>query len=918
MNVQELTRYGVRQSLVDLWRDCGHETLLPVQRLAVQRCELFRGESLIVSAPTSSGKTFIGEMAGAHVAIDARKCFYLVPLKALASEKFETFRERYGPLGLRVVASTRDYRYFDTAIERGHFDFAVVVYEKMQQLLTRKPDLLDGVGLVVVDELQTLADPSRGAGIEVLLTRLKLAKRDLQLVGLSAVLKNSDVLSHWLGACFLEHHERPVELRRGILFKGAFEYETYNTHERGTESLIHVEEEPVWYIIMANATRLAQQGEQSLIFLSDKNSTRQMALLAADEFHGPPATEAIEELSALEETLSRQMLIDSLQSGIAFHNADLSLAERRTIEKHYREGSIRIICATPTLAVGVNLPAKNVFLEPMLWELDRDNGRVHKRYLTRAEYENMGGRAGRLSLHDDFGRSILVATTPMERMQLQSLYFEAPLEELEPQLVGVDLDTHVMNLVAAGVARAAAQIERFLAQTLTGVVHRQALTEHKEKFRAKVAQAVSNCLDFGVVEEMGSALRSTSLGRLSAVKGIAARTGHEIQAWLASLQGRSFNEAEAIYVLCRTPEARDQHLNMSTEEYHAWVYPDQLLALLHPRSAAFFGRTFQSRNYQMYEEVKAMKMALVVHEWVQGRPAIDIEQQYHSLAGTIRSAAEACGWLADAAAAVADLLGLPEDRVTFLRDLATRLGVGVSADGVALCSIRVRGFGRTHVAKLLRAGLTTPEEVRDAPAEELSRILGSKTAERVRRMLERHQRTSAPSAEPPRPSNEAAPGPPATRDDAGTGSFLCALRLHFDGTPAKRRTVIRVNRRRHEIPNKAFAILLYMARQVQADGKGWVRKEKLGRNPQQVISHIRKDLRAILPDPDIDILENDGFGAYRLSVPAKNVTFNWEQIRRHWDAKISRQAPQTNTPPGETQRKASSHPKAAQELRSNA
>jgi len=862
-----------------------------VQCLAVQHCDLFRGKSLLVSAPTSSGKTFIGEMAAAHAISNTQKCFYLVPLKALASEKFETFRERYKTLGFRVAVSTRDYRQYDAAIEREEFDIAIVVYEKMQQLLTRKPGLLGGVGLVVADELQVLADAERGAGIEVLLTRLKLAraKAGFQFVGLSAVLKNSDVLSRWLGAQFLGHHERPVELRRGILFQGTFEYETYNTRSQGAEPLLAAEDEPAWRVIMANAVHLARQGDQSLIFLADKNSTRQMALLAAEEFHGPPAADAIEELAGMEETLSRQMLADSLQSGIAFHNADLSLEERRIVEKHFRSGGIRIICATPTLAVGVNLPAKNVFLEPMLWERDENTGCVRKRYLTRAEYENMGGRAGRLSLHDDFGRSILVATTELERMQLRHSFFESPLEELEPQLVGVDLDTHVMNLAVAGAARDAAGIEQFLTHTLTGMVHQQALAEHRERFREKVARAIAHCLEFGVLEEVGGRLRATALGRLCAVKGIAARTGHELQSWVTSIQNRSFSEAESIYALCRTSEARDQHLNMSTQEYKAWVYPDRLAALLHPQAAAFFGRTFESRNYQMYEEVKAMKMALVVHEWGQGRCALDIEQQYESLAGTIRSAAETCGWLADAAAAIADLLRLSEDRVRFLQDLSTRLPLGVPQAGIALCGVRVRGFGRMHVAKLLHAGLSTPDAVQGASEQALGRILGAKMGEKIRKVLARRpQKTSGTVGQAPAPAP--APALAAAIDDAGQSEFLCDARFHFDGTPHERRTVLVVNGRRYPLPNKTFGILLRLAAQLHLDGQGWVRRDDLGDSAQQFVSNARKDLKTVAHLASAEVIENDGFGAYRLSVSPKHVTFDWERIGQHWDKRIARLA----------------------------
>jgi len=484
---------------------------------------------------------------------------------------------------------------------------------------------------------------------------------------------------------------------------------------------------------MANAVWLAEKGEQSLVFLADKRSTRTMATRAAEQFHGPAATDAIAELEGLEETQSRQMLFECLRSGIAFHNADMSLEERRAVERHFRSGSIRVICATPTLALGVNLPAKNVFLEPALWERGRLTDRPRRRMLTKGEYENMGGRAGRLNLEGDFGRSILVATTPLECMQYENCYLKARLEELEPQLRGVDLATHAMRLVASDAAHDEAGIASFLRHTLTGVMHERALREDEEGFQERVAAAAERCVKYGLLSraQAEGTLAATSLGRLCAVKGIAAATGYGLHTWLASLRGRSFPDAEALYVLCRTEEARDEHLNMSTEEYRSWAYPEELAALLPPLSREFFAPVFESRNYQTYEEVKPMKMALLLHAWVHGEPAAKIEERYESLAGTIRTAAEACAWLADAASAIADLLHLPEDHVKYLGELSTRLTMGVAPEGLALCGIEEQGFGRTHVARLLRAGLGDPEAVRRASEAVLKRVVGPKMAERL-------------------------------------------------------------------------------------------------------------------------------------------------------------------------------------------
>ena len=597
--------------------------------------------------------------------------------------------------------------------------------------------MLRSVGLVVADELQMMADRERGPNLEMLLTRIKLDSEGFQLIGLSAVLNNSDVLSRWLGARFLEHYQRPVELRQGILYRGSFRYETYNSGEPGEERMGGDVRGPADQILPTTAAHLARQGEQSLVFLADKHSTRVTAQAAAQQYDGDGAADAMEELSALEETHSGYMLRACLARGVAFHNADLSWEERHIVERHFRRGAIRIICSTPTLALGVNLPAKNVLLEPTLWDSDGADGPPHRRHLTKAEYDNMSGRAGRLEYEADMGRSIIVAATKLECQTLHKRYLEADCEELEPQLRHVDLATHAMNLVAGRAARSERGIGKFLAHTLTGLLHWRNLYQHRGKFYQSVARAVEQCVDWGLLVRTGETLQATNLGKLCATKGVGAGTGNELASWLRAAQGRDLCEAEAVYALARTDEARAYHVNMATAEYRSWTYPAKLCGQLPRAAQESFSPLADGRIYQTYPEVKSMKVALLLTDWVAGRPAMEIEQSYSCLAGTIRGAGELFGWLAEATAAIADLLEFPKAQVSFLEALSSRLTHGVSADGLDLCRIRVRGFGRVHVQRLLDAGIDTVEGLVSAPVTDIEDALGNGLAAVVRRRAER-------------------------------------------------------------------------------------------------------------------------------------------------------------------------------------
>ncbi|MGB3091653.1 MAG: DEAD/DEAH box helicase, partial [Candidatus Zixiibacteriota bacterium] len=137
MKVEKLLRYGIPHSVIESWRQSQGENLLPLQASAVTKHDLLNGASLIISAPTSSGKTFCGEMAAAASLFKRKKVVFLVPLKAIAEERYSDFCHKYSELGIKVVISTRDRQEDDRSIERGSFDLAIMIYEKFNQLLIK-------------------------------------------------------------------------------------------------------------------------------------------------------------------------------------------------------------------------------------------------------------------------------------------------------------------------------------------------------------------------------------------------------------------------------------------------------------------------------------------------------------------------------------------------------------------------------------------------------------------------------------------------------------------------------------------------------------------------------------------------------------------------------------------------------------
>ena len=299
MRIALLEAFGIDDRIIDLWKEAGHEELLPIQQIAVRKGKILDGKSAVIFSPTSSGKTFVGEMAAVQTARQNRRAIYLVPQKALAEEKYQEFTRKYGSFGVRVVISTRDRTEFDRDIYRGNFHIAVVVFEKMQALMVASPALLRNVGLVVVDELQMIGDKTRGAGLEILITKILLSEDKPQIIGLSAVLGNAKPLADWMGAELCEDGRRPVELRKGVLHDGIFHYVEHNSGRQGEEKLDGADGgDDRTATLVSQVRSMAEKGEQCLVFCKSKNDCIETARVIAERLKIKPADQSARRVTA--------------------------------------------------------------------------------------------------------------------------------------------------------------------------------------------------------------------------------------------------------------------------------------------------------------------------------------------------------------------------------------------------------------------------------------------------------------------------------------------------------------------------------------------------------------------------------------------------------------------------------------------
>lgn len=192
-----------------------YDDLRPVQKKSVERGLFTSDANQLVSSPTASGKTLIAEMGMLHTIFKEKKrVLYIVPLKALASEKYKSFREIYGK-DMKVRISIGEIQN-----ERYNYDYELLILtaEKLDSLIRHNKEILNGVGLVIADEIHLLNDEKRGPTLEILLSIFKSKYPGIRLLGLSATVGNAEELAKWLKADLIDDQWRPVELEHHVVY----------------------------------------------------------------------------------------------------------------------------------------------------------------------------------------------------------------------------------------------------------------------------------------------------------------------------------------------------------------------------------------------------------------------------------------------------------------------------------------------------------------------------------------------------------------------------------------------------------------------------------------------------------------------------------------------------------------------------
>jgi helicase len=733
-----LRAYGIGDEIIDIWKKSYGEFLLPIQEKAIVRHNILGGRNLIIFAPTSSGKTLVGEIVSVHYAMAKKRALYLVPMKALAEEKYHHFKETYGELGVKTIISTHDRKEYDQELERKEFHIAVVVFEKLNALLVKNPNLLDGIGLVVTDELQMMGDETRGAGLELLLTKILISPFKPQLLGLSAVLGDAEDLARWLKAELLIDTRRPVELRKGILSRNVFSYLEHNSGMEGEEEWALPEADKDDLISLRAAKHLAEtHDEQSIIFLPDKLGTETVGEKLKEMVDFPAAWGAIEELKTFEESYSKDLLLSLLAKGIAIHNADLSWEERDLVERYFRKGEIKILLSTSTLAMGINLPARNIFIPEKKWSTPIHGDRLAMSDITKAEHENMGGRAGRLGFVNEFGRAILVTSSPFQKTALYDYYIKGGFEKLRPVLKDEDLDLYCLNLVASELCSTEEEIQKFLFSTYTGVSRWSQNSGRNAGVLSldKIHGIIDKCLNWGLLKrDVQEKLQATERGKIMAQMGIAVDTCLNLLKWMDLCDPFRVSDLEVIVAAALTQDAREIHVPLRKSEFRQSKYRNLFrteVERLGESDKILFKSILGPSHRLLYEQERALKKALILYQWISPASTREIEEAHNTFSGAIKKMGEEFSRLIEAISTLAKSEGWPEAVIKKMDILGERLSFGIDSKGLELAKLRIRGLGRGFISRLVQNGYDSRKALSDLSIEDLQKIVPEELARRI-------------------------------------------------------------------------------------------------------------------------------------------------------------------------------------------
>ena len=705
----KLEKLDLPESVIEFLKNEGLEKLYPPQADSV-KAGLLKGKSLLVSAPTASGKTLIAILAMiSFLSKNKGKVIYLSPLRALAAEKFLEFKKLEKlSIGnkIKVGISTGDFENVEKKLEKNNI--LILTNEKMDSIIRKGVEWIDEIGLVISDEIHLIGDDSRGPTLEMVLTQLKRLEQNPQILGLSATVNNSKEIADWLGCKLVENNWRPVPLTEGVYDGGIVTMSSGETFKvdntiRGTPIDLGVQ--------------CVQDGGQSLIFAETRTRSKSLATKAMDVV-GPLLEK--KELDDLEK-ISKKILTGNentelvktlailVKKGVAFHHAGLNQTCRQIIETEFRKGRIKLLASTPTLAAGVNLPARRVVIS----NISRYNARVGaNRPISILEYKQLCGRAGRPQ-YDKYGESIIVGKGNGD--EIIEHYIKGEPEPIESKITDdKSLRTHILSVIVTNPGIKKEEILEFFLQTLGGLQSRKSTI----KFAIDIALRFLSS-EFLIIKK-GERYAATEFGKKTSMLYIDPLTATHFR---DSIENISRNKKHTFGFL---------HIITNSEEF----FPKFSLRNKDFEVASLMIENHASELLEPISEYDCSRSLLALQSWITEFSETSLSDGLGIESGDMHRMVENANWLTYCLREIAKHV----ERADLLKDLENlrrRIVYGIREELLDL--VKVKGVGRVRARVLFKNKIKTLDDLAKIPVKKLAEIdkIGLTLADNIKSELKR-------------------------------------------------------------------------------------------------------------------------------------------------------------------------------------
>lgn len=704
MKVSDL---NLPKTAIEFLHKIEYEELYPTQEDSVN-AGILEGKSVLVSAPTASGKTLIAVLAMInHLSSKKGKIVYLSPLRALAAEKFSEFQKLESiDFGRKIRAqiSTGDFDNADKTLEKS--DIIVLTNEKMDSLIRHGAEWINDISLVIADEVHLLGERDRGPTLEIVLTKLKSLQQKPQILALSATVTNAKEISSWIDCDLVENDWRPVPLWEGVYDGGTvrmqngkkFEVETsirgpsvdlgIDSVKKGGQTILFAE-------TRARSATLAAKASDVVSKNLDEDEKNQLDKISQQILEDNEHTDLVKNLATL------------IKKGVAFHHAGLNQKCRETIESEFRNGKIKLLASTPTLAAGVNLPARRVIISSMN-RYDAKFGA--NKPISILEYKQLCGRAGRPQ-YDKFGEAIIVGNSNSD--ELLDYYVNGTPEPILSKLTDDRaLRIHVLSLVSTSPGIKKDEIMDFFAETLAG----SQIRKPTMKFKIQIT------LDYLELEEMikekGGRFAATEFGKKASML------------YIDPLTAVSFRKA-----LQKTSKRKNHtfgflHLITNCEDF----FPKFSLRNKDYETVGTLLENHVSELIEPISEYECSRSLLALHTWINESSEIFLSDNLGIESGDMHRMVETSDWLVYSLYELAKLESR-DDILDELNILRQRISYGIKEELVEL--IKIRGIGRIRSRILYKNGIKNLYDLSKISIKDLAKIdkIGSSLAENIKAQL---------------------------------------------------------------------------------------------------------------------------------------------------------------------------------------